>query len=58
VKRFCKKVLRIPTSSANRAEEGKLGRRSRRGIIPSSAVTYWIRIKYSWQDEPVRHCYK
>jgi hypothetical protein len=38
--RFCKKVLRIPTSAANRAE-GKLGIRSRRGIISSATVKYW-----------------
>jgi hypothetical protein len=35
--RFCKKVLRIPTSAANRAE-GMLGIRSRSGIISSATV--------------------
>jgi len=55
--RFCKKVLRIPTSAANRAE-GKLGIRSRRGIISSATVRYWARIKCRWKVEPMRHCYK
>ena len=55
--RFCKKVLRIPTSAANRAE-GKLGIRGRRGIISSATVRYWAWIKYRWKEEPVRHCYK
>ena len=55
--RFCKKVLRIPTSATN-MKEGKLGIRSRRGIISSATVRYWARIKYRWKEEPVRYCYK
>jgi hypothetical protein len=45
--RFCKKVLRIPRSAANRAAESELGREGRRGKILTYVAKYWVRVKQS-----------